>query len=75
MPDDISFWTKPSLAQQMLERGLAAAVSAESVTGNEVHGYARRLRLWLEAENQPFVLAIKRNEPLWELTECGPGYA
>ena len=72
VPDDTTFQTKPELAQQMLERALAAAVPAVWVTGDEVYGGARGLRLWLEAEQQPFVLAIKRNEPLWVRTERGP---
>jgi SRSO17 transposase len=72
IPATVTFQTKPELAQQMLARALAAAVPASWVTGDEVYGGARRLRLWLEAEQQPFVLAIKRNEPLWVLTERGP---
>jgi SRSO17 transposase len=72
VPDDVRFQTKPELAQQILERALAATVPAAWVTGDEVYGGARRLRLWLEAEQQPFVLAIKRSEPLWVLTERGP---
>ena len=72
VPTDLTFQTKPELAQQMLERVLAADVPMAWVTGDEVYGGARRLRLWLEAEQQPFVLAIKRSEPLWVLTERGP---
>jgi SRSO17 transposase len=72
VPTDLTFQTKPELAQQMLARALAAAVPVAWVTGDEVYGGARRLRLWLEAEQQPFVLAIKRSEPLWVLTERGP---
>ena len=72
VPQAVSFQTKPELAQQMLERARAASVLAGWVTGDEVYGGARRLRLWLEAEQQPFVLAVKRSEPLWVLTERGP---
>ena len=72
IPDDVSCWTKPELAQQLLERALAAQIPAAWVTADEVYGGARRLRLWLEAAHQPFVLAIKRSEPLWVLTERGP---
>src|SRR5687767_4424255 len=72
VPPDVAFQTKPELAQQMLDRALAAEVPAAWVTGDEVYGGARRLRLWLEAERQPFVLAVKRTEPLWVLTEVGP---
>jgi len=72
VPTEVTFQTKPELAQQMLARALAADVPVAWVTGDEVYGGARRLRLWLEAEHQPFVLAIKRSEPLWVLTERGP---
>jgi SRSO17 transposase len=72
IPEAVTFQTKPELAQQMLERALDADVPAAWVTGDEVYGGARRLRLWLEAEHHPFVLSIKRNEPLWVLTERGP---
>jgi SRSO17 transposase len=68
----VTFQTKPELAQRMLERALVADVPAAWVTADEVYGGARRLRLWLEAAHQPFVLAIKRSEPLWVLTERGP---
>lgn len=73
IPAEVTFQTKPELAQEMLARALAAAVPAAWVTGDEVYGGARRLRLWLEAEHQPFVLAIKRSEPLWVETGRGPG--
>lgn len=72
IPSTVTFQTKPELAQRMLARARDADVPASWVTGDEVYGGARRLRLWLEAERQPFVLAIKRSEPLWMLTERGP---
>jgi SRSO17 transposase len=72
IPGDVTFQTKPELAQQLLERALDADVPAAWVTGDEVYGGARRLRLWLEARQQPFVLAVKRSEPLWVLTDRGP---
>jgi hypothetical protein len=71
VPDDVLFQAKPDLAQQMLERARDTDVPTASVTGDEVYGRAR-LRLWLEAARQPFVLAVKRTEPLWVLTERGP---
>ena len=42
------------------------------VTGDEVYGSDRNLRLWLEQEGIPHVLAIKSNEKLWVWTEKGP---
>lgn len=72
VPTDIPFQTKPQLARAMLEQALAADVPAAWVTADEVYGGDRRLRLWLEAQQQPFVLAVKRTEPLWVGTERGP---
>jgi len=64
--------TKPQLARAMLERALAAGVPAAWVTGDEVDGGDRRLRVWLEARDRPHVLAGKRTEPLWAVTARGP---
>jgi SRSO17 transposase len=72
VPEAVAFQTKPQLAQVMLERALAAGVPAAWVTGDEVYGGDRRLRLWLEERGQPFVLAVKRSEPLWAATARGP---
>lgn len=57
--------TKPALARRMLERALEAGVPCAWVTGDAVYGGDRRLRLWLEARQQPFVLAVAGNEPVW----------
>lgn len=72
VPTDVTFQTKPQLARQMLERARDAGVPAAWVTADEVYGGDRSLRLWLEAQHQPFVLAVKRNEPLWIGTDRGP---
>jgi SRSO17 transposase len=71
VPDEVTFATKPSLAQTMLARALDAAVPVAWVTGDSVYGNDRRLRVWLEERQQPFVLAIRANEPLWQ---DGPHY-
>ena len=56
----------------MLERTVDSGVPFAWFTGDEVYGSDRRLRLWLEGQEIPHVLAIKRNEKLWALTERGP---
>jgi SRSO17 transposase len=71
VPDDVEFATKPQLARRMLERVLDAGVPAAWVTGDEVYGGDRRLRMWLEKRQQPFVLAVRSNEPLWSDGEGG----
>src|SRR3954447_8013773 len=68
VPDTVAFRTKPQLAQAMLERALDAGVPAAWVTGDEVYGGDRRLRVWLEERQMPHVLAVKRTEPLWTRT-------
>ena len=72
VPATIAFRTKPELARTMLARALAAGVPCGWVTGDEVYGGDRRLRLWLEEQDQPHVLAVKATEPLWAATERGP---
>ena len=56
----------------MLGRALEAGVPFAWFTGDEVYGNDRKLRLWLEDEEIPHVLAIKRNEKLWAWTDQGP---
>jgi SRSO17 transposase len=65
IPDERRFATKPQLAQQMLARALAAGVPARWVTGDRVYGHDRRLRLWLEARSQAYVLAVSGQESVW----------
>ena len=72
VPADVGFQTKPQLARRMQERALESGVPFGWVAGDEVYGSDRNLRLWLEREGIPQVLAIKRNEKLWAVTEKGP---
>ena len=39
------------------------------MVGDEVYGSDRRLRMFLEAHERPFVLAVRRNERLWAVHE------
>jgi len=43
------------------------------VTGDTVYGGDRRLRVWLEEHAIRHVMAVKCTEPLWTMTEHGPG--
>jgi SRSO17 transposase len=65
IPDARRFATKPQLAKQMLHRALAAGVPAQWVTGDSVYGDDRRLRMWLEAQPQAYVLAVSGKEYVW----------
>jgi SRSO17 transposase len=72
VPSGVEFRTKPQLAQRMLARALDAGVPCAWVTGDEVYGGDRRLRVWLEEREVPHVLAVKSSEPLWAMTDAGP---
>jgi len=72
VPQQVSFQTKPQLAKVMLQRALDTGVPFTWVTGDEVYGSDRRLRMWLEQQGVPHVLAIKTNERLWVGTDRGP---
>ena len=72
VPESVRFRTKPQLAQLMLGRVLESGVPFAWFTGDEVYGSDRKLRLWLEREEIPHVMAIKSNEKLWALTDKGP---
>jgi len=62
IPEDRRCATKPQLAQQMLARAFTAGVPAPWVTGDRVYGADRRLRMWLEAQPQAYVLAVSGQE-------------
>lgn len=72
IPDEVTLKTKGRLAQEMLARAFTLAKPAW-VVGDSIYGSDRRLRLFLEEQGQPFVLGIKSDEPLWTVTERGPG--
>jgi SRSO17 transposase len=59
------FATKPELARRMLEQAFQAGVPAAWVTGDSVYGDDRRLRLWLEAQERAYVLAVSGKEYVW----------
>jgi SRSO17 transposase len=65
IPDARGFATKPQLARQLLTRAFAAGTSAKWITGDSVYGDDRRLRVWLEAQPQAYVLAVSGKEYVW----------
>ena len=72
VPENVAFQTKGQLARRMLERVVESGVPFAWFTGDEVYGNDRKLRRWLEDEDMPHVLAIKRSEKLWGWTDKGP---
>lgn len=65
VPEEVEFATKPQLARKMLERVFTAQAPAKWVTADEIYGSDHRLRLWLEAQQQAYVMAVSRQEPIW----------
>lgn len=65
VPEDVAFLTKPQLAQRMIERAMATRVPFAWITGDEVYGDDRRLRVWLEQSDLQFVLAVASNQYVW----------
>src|SRR5260221_100385 len=62
IPATVGFATKPQLAQTQLERARATGVLAAWVTADSVSGDDRHLRMWLEAHEQAYVLAVSGKE-------------
>src|SRR3954463_6334643 len=60
--DEVGFATKPDLARRMLTRALDARVPAGWLTADEVYGQDKRLRVWCEAHQLPYVLATRSND-------------
>jgi SRSO17 transposase len=73
IPDAVAFATKPALAQRMIARALDAGVACTWVLGDEIYGSDRRLRMFLEQREQPFVLAVRGNEKLWSTLDGSLG--
>lgn len=66
IPDQTAFATKPALAMRMLDRAMAAGVSAYWVLADEVYGNDEPFRRHLEARQQAFVLAISSIHLVWK---------
>jgi SRSO17 transposase len=65
VPESVAFATKPQLARRMLERALGTGFEPAWVLGDAVYGDDRRLRIWLEQREQPYVLAVSGKEYVW----------
>jgi SRSO17 transposase len=73
VPEAVAFATKPALAQRMIARALDAGVRCTWVLGDEIYGSDRRLRMFLEQRETPFVLAVRGNEKLWSMLDGSLG--
>lgn len=65
VPEEVEFKTKPELAMDMLRRALDAGLRPTWVLGDEVYSECRLRRL-LEERGVPYVLAVARDQRLWQ---------
>src|ERR671913_364555 len=65
VPEEVGMRTKPELAKVMLQRALDAGVKASWVVADSVYGDSRRLGMFLEEREQPYVLAVSGKAHVW----------
>jgi len=65
VPRDVTFSTKPKLAQRMIERAWQSGLRPRWVLGDEVYGADSKTRRFLESKGQPYVLAVSCQQRLW----------
>lgn len=66
VPPTRTFQTKPQLAQRMLRQAWQQGVRAAWVTADTVYGHDGKFRRFLEANGQPYLLAVPANQPLFD---------
>jgi SRSO17 transposase len=64
IPATTAFATKPEIARDLIAFALDAGVPCAFVLGDAPYGSDRRVRRMLEARRQPYVLAVRSNEPM-----------
>jgi DDE superfamily endonuclease len=65
IPEAVTFATKPKLARRMVGRALEAGARPAWVVADAVYGADRKLRFFLEARHQPYVVAVASNQCVW----------
>src|SRR5215212_5779640 len=65
VPEEVGMRTKPELAKVMLQRAFDAGVKAAWVVADSVYGDTRRLGMFLEDREQPYVLAVSGKAYVW----------
>jgi SRSO17 transposase len=66
VPRAVTFATKPRLAERMLTRAWRHGVRAAWVTGDTVYGHDGKFRRFLDENEQPYLLAVPANQPLFD---------
>ena len=72
MPEGVGFRTKPQLAQLMLERAVESGIPFPGWPGMRSTATTETCGCGWSEQGVPHVLAIKRSEKLWALTDRGP---
>jgi SRSO17 transposase len=65
VPEEVGMRTRPELAKEMLGRALEGGVKARWVVADSVYGDTRRLGMFLEEREQPYVLALSGKAHVW----------
>jgi SRSO17 transposase len=65
VPEEVRMHTKPELAREMLGRALDGGVKAAWVVADSVYGDTRRLGMFLQEREQPYVLALSGKAHVW----------
>jgi SRSO17 transposase len=65
VPEEVGMRTKPEIAKEMLGRALEGGVEASWVVADSVYGDSRRLGMFLEDREQPYVLAVSGKAYVW----------
>jgi SRSO17 transposase len=65
IPEGVTFATKPELARRLVERALDAGARPAWVVADAVYGADSKLRFFLEASGQPYVVAVASNQCVW----------
>lgn len=65
IPDEIAFQTKQQLAQSMLSKAFSLGLRPEWVLADAAYGDDSKFRTFLRENNQPYVVAISKNQRIW----------
>lgn len=65
VPTGVKFSTKPQLAQKMIRRAVDSGIAFKWVTGDEIYGNDRTLRVWMEQQGLFYVMAVASNQHVW----------
>lgn len=71
IPDSIEYAPKTKLAQRMIERVKASGIPFAWVVADALYGDDADLRIWLEDQHLPYIMAVHSDEPVVLPTEHG----